>query len=303
METEIAGPEGIERAIAHLKAGRPVAFPTETVYGLGAPLFSEPAVAEIFRIKKRPTDNPLIVHVAGIEGLHALCPEVPGEALALCSAFWPGPLTLVLPQGEKIPPLVSAGHPTIAIRMPNHPIALALIRGVGEPLVAPSANLSGRPSPTCAEHVKEDLAGRVSMILDGGPCEIGIESTVISLVDRPVLLRPGQIRVQEIEAVLGQKVALPSKETPAHSPGMKYRHYAPKAKVRLCTNRSEIKSSFVLSLHPQEGERLLRKKDLFASFREADRLGVLAIDVDCSPELEEDLALLNRLVRAAESGP
>lgn len=302
METKIIGFTEIALAVDLLKKGELVAFPTETVYGLGAIAFSEEAVAKVFATKKRPADNPLIVHIAAFDELTILCKEVPPHVLALCQYFWPGPLTIVLEKSSSVPHIVSAGHQTVAIRMPQHPIALSLIEKVGAPLVAPSANLSGRPSPTSAKDVYEDLNGEIGLILDGGPCEIGIESTVVSFIgEKPLLLRPGKITKKEIEEVLGEELFLPPPHAPIHSPGMKYRHYAPKANIKLCKERGEIQGPFVLSLRPRPGERLLSSQTLYALFREADRLQVKEIEIDCSDELMRDAGMYNRVLRATES--
>ena len=210
METKIIPISEIESAAALLKRGEPVVFPTETVYGLGAPVFDEKAILKIFSIKKRPPDNPLIVHIADVDDALDLSYDTPPDFWKLAERYWPGPLTIVLPKKDKVPACVSAGHPTVAIRMPAHTGALELIRAVGQPLAAPSANLSGRPSPTRALDVWEDLQGRVALILDGGECRIGIESTVISLTgSEPLLLRPGSVSKEEIEETLDCKVSLP----------------------------------------------------------------------------------------------
>lgn len=301
METRIVPISEIDLAAAFLKRGEPVVFPTETVYGLGAPVFDEKAILKIFSIKKRPPDNPLIVHVAAIDDALDLSNNAPPGFWKLAERFWPGPLTIVLQKQDKVPPCVSAGHPTVAIRMPAHPAALELIRAVGQPLAAPSANLSGRPSPTCALDAWEDLQGRVALIVDGGECRIGIESTVISLTgSEALLLRPGSVSKEEIEETLDCKVSLPLPGGPIHSPGMKYRHYAPNAEVRLVFRREELRGSFILSPDPQPGERLLSEKTLYAELREADRKGAQCIEIDCSPLLLANEALMNRLSKAAQ---
>ena len=187
--------------------------------------------------------------------------------------------------------------------MPSHKTALELIQAFGSPLVAPSANLSGKPSPTCALDAAEDLNGKVPLILDGGNCSIGIESTVLSLVhEEPVLLRPGHITQEELERVLLQKVSISNSTITPLSPGMKYRHYAPEAKVRLIQNREEIQGTYILSRAPLNGERLLSKQTLFAAFREADRRGEPLIEIYCDPIVQEDMGLMNRLLKAKESG-
>ncbi|HBK60200.1 MAG TPA: threonylcarbamoyl-AMP synthase, partial [Firmicutes bacterium] len=189
----------LSSAAAILRRGGLVAFPTETVYGLGANALDGQAVARIFRAKGRPQDNPLIVHIACLEDLQACAAGVPDEAWALARAFWPGPLTIVLPVSGGIPCEVTAGGDTVAVRMPSHPVAMALIRAAGLPIAAPSANISGRPSPTSADHVWTDLAGRIEMLVDGGPAGIGVESTVLDMTSSPPLvLRPGGVPVEAI---------------------------------------------------------------------------------------------------------
>jgi len=289
-----------ELAVDLLKRGEPVVFPTETVYGLGAPIFDEKAILKIFAIKNRPADNPLIVHVFSIEQALELCTCPPPAFWTLANRFWPGPLTLILKKNDSVPSIVSAGHPTIAIRIPSHKIALELIRRVGQPLAAPSANLSGRPSPTSARDAAEDLEGRVQLILDGGECQFGVESTVLSLVSStPLLLRPGAISQEEIEEALQSPISLPTPNDPAHSPGMKYRHYAPKAEVRLVLSREKLSSPFILSPDPRSGERLLTEKTLYKELREADRLNVPLIEIDCSSAILKNPVLMNRLLKIA----
>lgn len=302
METRIITISEIGIAAELLKRGEPVVFPTETVYGLGATVFDEKAVSKIFAIKKRPPDNPLIVHVGALDDVSLLAQEPPPFFWKLAESFWPGPIAFVLEKQAAVPEIVSAGHPTVAIRMPSHSAALELIRAVGEPLAAPSANLSGRPSPTRARDAWEDLQGRVALILDGGDCQIGIESTVLSLIgSEPRLLRPGSITKEEIEDVLQASVFLSSANSPVHSPGMKYRHYAPKAEVRLVFARENLSGSFILAPHPRKGERLLSEKTLYAELREADRLGFPVIEIDCSSSLIlQNQALMNRLLKAAD---
>ncbi|MDQ0218519.1 L-threonylcarbamoyladenylate synthase [Peribacillus cavernae] len=211
-----------------------VAFPTETVYGLGANAKSDEAVKKVFMAKGRPGDNPLIVHIASRTQLDELVEDVPGQAERLIEAFWPGPLTLIFNKKQgKLSDLVTAGLETVAIRMPDHPVALCLIQESGLPIAAPSANTSGRPSPTTAQHVKDDLSGKIAAIVDGGATGIGVESTVLDCTENtPVILRPGGVTREEIEAVIGEvrvDAALKNKAAAPKSPGMKYTHYAPKA--------------------------------------------------------------------------
>lgn len=217
-------------AAEELRGGGVVAFPTETVYGLGAIVFSETAVRRIFRVKGRPSDNPLIVHVSSRAQARELMQSIPDEFRILAARFWPGPLTMVVTKNAAVPDCVTAGLATVGIRMPAHPIARALIRACGAPIAAPSANISGRPSPTTAEDAFEDLRGRIGVVLDGGPCAVGIESTVLDLSgEEPVILRPGSVTTAQLAETLGRDIrsARGSSARPA-SPGMKYRHYAPK---------------------------------------------------------------------------
>ena len=230
-----ADASAIEQAAELLRQGQIVAFPTETVYGLGADASSLEAVNGVFVAKNRPADNPLIVHIAGPDQVATYCSEIPAVLEPLARAFWPGPLTLVVKAQGAILDTVCRGLDTVALRVPNHPIALALIRAADRGLAAPSANLSGRPSPTRADHVLADMDGRIPMILDGGPCQVGLESTVLDITgETPVILRPGDITRPAIEAVLGQEVASAvSEEAKRRSPGTRYRHYSPNAEVWL----------------------------------------------------------------------
>lgn len=262
METRLFRLQGSEsdwqpalaKAAAALRSGGLVAFPTETVYGLGANALDPQAVRRIFEAKGRPQDNPLIVHIARPEQVRELAQVTGSVAERLMQAFWPGPLTLVLPRLPVVPNEVTAGLETVAVRLPSHPIAQAMLRVAGLPVAAPSANRSGRPSPTRAEHVLEDMNGRVDVILDGGPCGIGVESTVVDCTSaRPKVLRPGGVTPQDLERVVGSVdidprvlqvgresdhgAAVPEEEEedlgPVASPGMKYRHYAPQGEAIL----------------------------------------------------------------------
>jgi L-threonylcarbamoyladenylate synthase len=231
----------IRTAAEVIRRGGLVAFPTETVYGLGADAMNAEAVRRIYAAKKRPLDNPIIVHVASKWDIYRLSEEIPQKAEKLMNIFWPGPLTLVLKASKKVPEATTGGLDTVAIRMPNHNVALALIIQSGVPIAAPSANLSGRPSPTTAEHVKQDLDGRIEVILDGGPTSIGVESTVLDLTaDPPQILRPGGTPYEELLKVLGEVELHPAvlaekrvRAAKAPSPGMKHRHYAPRAELIL----------------------------------------------------------------------
>jgi L-threonylcarbamoyladenylate synthase len=223
-------PERIARAAAVLRAGGLVAFPTETVYGLGANALDAAAVQRIFAAKGRPANNPIIVHVAGTAEVGQVAAEWPGQAARLAERFWPGPLTLVLPRKAAVPDAVTAGGPTVAVRMPAHPVALALLRAAGVPVAAPSANRSSQLSPTRAAHVLRDLEGCIDLVLDGGPCPGGIESTVLALAPAPRLLRPGLVGLAELEEVLGTVLppAARAEGGALPSPGMLPRHYAPR---------------------------------------------------------------------------
>ncbi len=289
METQILKFD-LSPAIGSLKDGNPVVFPTETVYGLGALLFNEKGVRQIFEIKGRPLDNPLIAHIASLEEAKLLSDGLDASFYTLADAFWPGPLAMVVQRRTEVPALVSAGYPTIAIRMPSHPIARRLIERAGEPLVAPSANLSGRPSPTRLRDVLEDLDGKVRFAIDGGECDIGIESTVISLFHpTPTLLRPGKITREMLQEALGKPVALPPPAGPFLSPGMKYRHYAPKAPIRLVYRLEELQGPFISPT----------AQTLYAQLREADRRGTSPIEIYCDTAVQKDEALMNRLLRAS----
>ncbi len=215
-----------------LRGGGLVAFPTETVYGLGADATCRQAVDAVFEAKGRPADNPVIVHIADAVTIDRIARLDDPRARRLPRRFWPGPLTMVLPALEPVRSAACRGLATVAVRMPAHPVALALIRAAGRATAAPSANLSGGPSPTTAEHVLEDLGGRIPLILDGGPCEVGIESTVLDLsVDPPAILRPGAITAEQLADVLGRPVMTGSGASLARSPGTRYRHYRPRAPV------------------------------------------------------------------------
>ncbi|MGM0471009.1 MAG: L-threonylcarbamoyladenylate synthase [Bacillota bacterium] len=239
-----------------LSSGGLVAFPTETVYGLGANALDPAAVESIFAAKGRPADNPLIVHIGSLNQLKDLVLEIPPEVKLLSDRFWPGPLTLVLPKEDLVPDITTGGLETVAVRLPDHKLALELLRSSKLPIAAPSANLSGRPSPTRAEHVVADLAGRIDAVLDGGPTGIGVESTVVSLVSEvPTLLRPGGITYEELESLLGTvkidsavKAELKADDQQALAPGMKYQHYSPEAEVLLVEGSSKQVAAKIRSL-------------------------------------------------------
>lgn len=230
----------LEKPADILKNGGLVAFPTETVYGLGANALDSLAIKKIYEAKGRPSDNPLIVHIATFEEMERLVDWVPDMAIKLMDAFWPGPLTMIFKKSGEVPDIATGGLDSVAIRMPSHPIALELIRQSGVPVVAPSANLSGKPSPTDAAHVVKDLMGRVDCIIEGGSCEVGLESTVLDVTGEvPVILRPGRVTAEDIEAVVGSVAVDPAingdVEFVPKSPGMKYTHYSPEAEVIILT--------------------------------------------------------------------
>ena len=234
----------MKEAGALLKAGALVAFPTETVYGLGANALDAKAPAKIYAAKGRPSDNPLIVHIADMESLKLITEEIPEAAYQLADKFWPGPLTMVLKKSDAVPYGTTGGLDTVAVRMPSHPIALEMIRYGGGYIAAPSANTSGRPSPTLASHVLDDMNGIIPMILDGGAVGIGIESTIVDLTEGvPTILRPGFITKEMLEEVVGEvqidKGLSADSKTPPKAPGMKYRHYAPKADLMIVEGARE----------------------------------------------------------------
>ena len=248
MKTKIFGKAGISEAAEILKGGGLVAFPTETVYGLGGNGLDKEAAKKIYAAKGRPSDNPLILHVSSIEEVYPLVKALPEKAKKLMEAFWPGPLTLVLPKSDLVPKESTGGLETVALRSPENALTLDLIRACGFPIAGPSANLSGRPSPTEASHVFEDLGGRIEGILEDGAVGIGVESTIVDLSENcPTLLRPGAITVEDLEEVLGEKVAIDptllgksmAEGFTPKAPGMKYRHYAPKAEMILFKKKEE----------------------------------------------------------------
>ena len=301
MNTKFLKPteENIASAGKIIAGGGLVAFPTETVYGLRADALNDPAVAHIYKAKGRPSDNPLIVHVAKKEDIAPLVSEIPPKAQMLIDAFFPGPITVIMPKSEKIGKTVSGGLSTVGIRMPQNPIARALIEAAGTPIAAPSANTSGLPSPTEAKYVLEDMNGKIDAVIDGGSCRFGIESTVITLAgDHPVILRPGAITKEMMEEVIGPvEIASAVLEgmkdgEVAASPGMKYKHYAPKAKIIIVNADKEKYESYVNSqsgafalcfegdnitvpkvTFGREGDDLSQSHALFDSLRRLDELG------------------------------
>lgn len=317
----------IRIAARFILEGKLVAFPTETVYGLGADALNEKAVKRIFKAKGRPADNPLIVHIADFKDLNKLAREIPEEAKLLAERFWPGPLTIVLPKKDEVPKVTTGGLDTVAVRMPSHPIALALIRA-STPIAAPSANVSGRPSPTLAEHVIDDFYGKIECVIDGGETKIGVESTVIDLSDeKPTLLRPGGLPLEEIEMVIGEVEIHPAVRGKlvdvARSPGMKYKHYSPEAQIIVVEGprervREKIKELVkeyqgqglrvgVMATEPYECDEFFHfggteeefARNLFKALRELDKRGVDIIIAEGIEERGLGFAVMNRLRKAA----
>ena len=337
MQTQLlpVSPEAIALAGRLIRSGELVAFPTETVYGLGADALNANAVAGIFQAKGRPGDNPLIVHISAPPQLSPLIEGPPSPAArALMAACWPGPMTLIFPKSPRVPGAVTAGLSTVAVRLPAHPAARALIDAAGCPIAAPSANRSGRPSPTTASHVMEDMDGRVPLILDGGPCAVGLESTVIDMTgDLPRILRPGGITPDRVRALCGgvrvdDAVLRPLAEGERpKSPGMKYRHYAPHGDLTLVTGPEDAVARAIRDLYDRaldEGRRPLilaltphlpaygsRRAlplgkdadavahEIFACLRRADAQGADVIFSEAVDPRGLGLAVMNRLGRAA----
>jgi L-threonylcarbamoyladenylate synthase len=316
-------PGAVEKAAALLRAGQLVAFPTETVYGLGANAFDPAAVARIFVAKDRPPDNPVIVHVADVAGARSVTAGFPPIAEKAAAALWPGSLTLVLPRSPKVPDIVTAGGPTVAVRVPAHPVAWVLLRVFGRPIAAPSANRSGRPSPTQASHVLADLDGRIALILDCGPTAVGLESTVLDLTGaRPLVLRRGGVSLEKLRQVLGAVDCLDEHDPKAmvRSPGLRHRHYAPRARVELVpegggeaatqralmageavgliVRRAVVATGAVIRKLPNNPDGFGRL--LFATLRELDDVPVDRIVVEAIAEAGVGAAIMDRLRRAAQ---
>lgn len=322
--------ESVQLAARLLRQGELVALPTETVYGIAADARNGEAVHKIFEAKGRPQDNPLIVHIFGMEMLEGIVAEVPARARKLAAAFWPGPLTMVMPRGAEVSDVTCAGLDTVGVRMPSHPVVQAVIRASGVAFAAPSANLSGKPSPTNAQDTLADMDGRLPLILDGGESAVGVESTVISVVgEHPMLLRPGYITKEQMEAVLGEEVLvspailekLKDGEV-ARSPGMKYKHYAPKAQVTILRGDFAAYRAF-LEQHKEEGvwalcfdgegaqlpvpyieygknhDGVTQAHHLFTALRDLDRHGARVVYARCPEQDGVSMAVYNRLIRAA----
>jgi L-threonylcarbamoyladenylate synthase len=285
----------ISRAAELLRAGRLVAFPTETVYGLGANALNETAVRRIFEAKGRPFSSPLIVHVASIEMARGLASEWPEKAELLARRFWPGPLTIVLPKQSHVPDLVTAGLPSVGLRIPAHPVAEALLNSAQVPIAAPSANRFTELSPTTAQHVREGLGARVDMILDGGPCTVGIESTVISLCGaKPRILRPGMVSQTQIEQVIGPVEI----GAGAESPGQHPRHYSPRTRIVL-GNSPAIGRGVRLDRAAMPHDAAAYGEQLYRVLHDLDQKGYDWIAIELPPDTSEWAGIRDRLMRAA----
>lgn len=331
--TDIWSEADLATAVAHLKKGDVVAFPTETVYGLGAVATNEEAVRKIFQAKGRPSDNPLIIHVSSREQVADYVQTIPEKARQVMEHFWPGPCTIILEKKGPLALSVTGGLSTVGVRMPNHPVALKLIEAVGLPLAAPSANSSGKPSPTSAEHVKRDLDGKIAGIIDGGQTGVGLESTVLDLTDpkNPMILRPGGVSQEELEKVIGKvgvDTHLSNPEAAPKSPGMKYRHYSPEKPVWILPSSVE-ESQAIMSELEAKGEKvgIIASEDhkkvwdtsarlyfsigqksnpdqaaslLYQAMRELDDSDVTIILAEAYEEKGIGTAYMNRLGKAAE---
>ncbi len=318
-----------------IRKGGLVAFPTETVYGLGANAFDPEASARIYAAKGRPSDNPLIVHIAEVSQLSLVTDTVPAKALRLAEAFWPGPLTMILPRKETVPKTTTGGLDTVAVRLPSHPVARALIKESGCLIAAPSANLSGRPSPTTAAHVREDMDGRIDCIVDGGPVSIGLESTIVDLTeDQPMILRPGYITKEALLSVLSgvdydPNLSAETASGPPKAPGMRYRHYAPKGQMWVVEGPTEAVIAEIISRTAADEAAGLRTgvlateetadryptghvipvgarsdeesiaRQLFGALREMDAAGVDHIYSESFDTPRMGQAIMNRLLKAA----
>jgi L-threonylcarbamoyladenylate synthase len=307
----------IQKAAEIIQEGGLVAFPTETVYGLGADALNPYAVARIFEVKNRPQFDPLIVHVADMRQAEILALKFPDKALKLIEKFWPGPLTVVLPKAAIVPDIVTSSLPTVAIRVPNHPMALELIRESGRPIAAPSANPFGGVSPTTAEHVRQSLGGSIDMILDGGACVVGVESTVISFVNKePVLLRPGGVPLEEIQALIGQVLVQPKAADKPQAPGQLESHYAPRTplfwgtplellpagkKVGLLALQKPMDASAFAAVEVLSDHGDLRQAaaNLFAALRRLDGMNLDAIYALPVPDQGLGRAINDRLAKAS----
>jgi L-threonylcarbamoyladenylate synthase len=307
--------ESPSEAARFIKLGGAVAFPTETVYGLGADVFDEAAIRRIFEAKDRPGDNPLIAHVSDLDQIHRLTPDTPSTAQRLIDSFFPGPLTIVLRKSERVPLIATAGLDTIGIRMPKLPLAQKFLAACGVPVVAPSANLSGRPSPTTWQAVLEDLDGRIECILKGEATEIGLESTVVDCTsEQPVLLRKGAISLEALRTIVPEiKVLEPGDKASLRSPGLRHKHYSPRAEVIVVRPGAVLgprEADAFIGIHPASTQVAFSRvcdsvedyaASLFEFFRECDRLGVQKIYCEAVNERGIGAALMDRIRRAAES--
>ena len=334
METKYLTEKDLPQAAEIIRRGGLVGIPTETVYGLGANGLDPKAVSRIFEAKGRPQDNPLILHITDVSWLERYCKEIPLTAYKLAEAYWPGPMTMILPRKDMVPDAVTAGLDTVGMRCPSHPLCHELIRLADVPIAAPSGNTSGRPSPTTAEHMREDMDGKIDAIVDGGPCSVGVESTIIDLTCTPPrLLRPGGISLEQLRAVLGQVDVDPAVtrllgagEKPK-APGMKYRHYAPKAPVTVVSGDPKTAAEYiaahaapedgvicfdefmplftsragtrpVMDLGPA-GDKEEQARHIFDALRSFDHTQVAAIWAQCPDTEGIGLAITNRLNKAA----
>lgn len=330
MNTQHFSSEELDPAAEILRRGGLLAIPTETVYGLGANGLDPVAVTHIFEAKGRPQDNPLILHIPSADWLPRYCAEIPDTAYALAKQFWPGPLTMILKHKPMVPDVVTAGLPTVGMRCPDHPVTRAIIERADVPVAAPSANTSGRPSPTTARHVLDDMDGKIDGVVDGGPCSVGVESTIVDLtVTPPRLLRPGGVTLEQLRAVLGTVEVDPAVtrlmgpgEKP-RAPGMKYRHYAPKAPVTVVKGAPEETARYIAEasspgsgvicfdefrpLFPDRvvetigpaADEAAQARHVFDALRAFDRTGVSQIWSQCPPDEGIGLAVANRLNKAA----
>ena len=334
MNTKLLTQNEIDQAAVLLREGGLVGIPTETVYGLGANGLNEEAVKNIFAAKGRPQDNPLILHIPDVSWLERYCKDIPLTAYQLAQAYWPGPMTMILYHKDVVPEAVTAGLDTVGMRCPAHKLCRDIIAAAGVPVAAPSGNTSGRPSPTTAQHMLEDMEGKIEAIVDGGPCAVGVESTIIDLTcEPPRLLRPGGITLEQLRAVLGQVDVDPAVtrllgagEKPK-APGMKYRHYAPKAPVTVVTGDPQ-KSAEYIAAHAQSedgiicfdeflplftgrssartvmdlgpaGDKEEQARHIFDALRSFDHTSVPAIWAQCPDTSGIGLAIANRLNKAA----
>lgn len=332
MKTQVlpVDENSIALAAKLLRQGELVALPTETVYGIAADARNGEAVKKIFEAKGRPQDNPLIVHICGMEMLRGIVSQVPDRAEKLAAAFWPGPLTMVLPRGAEVSAVTCAGLDSVGVRMPSHPVVQQIIKASGVAFAAPSANLSGKPSPTNAADTFADMDGRIPLILDGGESTVGVESTVVSLTGaHPLLLRPGYITKEQMEKVLGEGVQVShaileklNEGEVARSPGMKYKHYAPKAEVTILKGDFSAYKSYVRAHagadvwalcfdgegqelpvpcieYGREGDGAAQAHHLFTALRELDKNGAKTVYARCPQKDGVSMAVYNRLIRAA----